>query len=190
MSKRAKWSLVALAVIAGLVTGGWFIKRSRQGDPKLWGSAKVVPGEGIGPVKLGMTESELIALLGQPKISQGTARTWKSPPLTAVVGKEPDPKVMVILAGVMGEPDSDLVRDFAFKTPEGIGMLSTEPQLLAAFGDPEHRVEQPHHAKPGVKIQTLSWYKRGIQLSLTDGKVTWIHLRKFKSPESQPAPPK
>src|SRR5687767_6738254 len=118
MTKRARWVLVALALIAGLVAGGLFIKKTHQPDPTLWSNATILPGEGIGPVKLGMTESQLIALLGKPKAAQGTSRVWKTPPLTAFVGKEPDPKVMVILAGAMGEPDSDLVRDFPFKTPE------------------------------------------------------------------------
>jgi hypothetical protein len=59
----------------------------------------------------------------------------------------------------------------------GIGIGSTEKEILPAYGAPDHVFTKPHS-------KLVQWYKRGIAIWLNEGKVVSFTVIKPKDPTS------
>jgi hypothetical protein len=137
------------------------------------------PGDGAGPVVLGMSEEELEHAMGKratPPWATIPPTEWDYPDkdMTVLFTKSEPRKAGVILIGrAFGVESVVPVGEFPWRTEEGLGMGSTADEIQRAFGPPEAD-EQPH-AQPHWRL--LSYTSRGIQFGLSDGKVVWIVLR-------------
>jgi hypothetical protein len=84
----------------------------------------IVPGQGWGPIRLGMTEQEVYAILGSPQRAAGS----------------PNSRTVWFQDVLMHFDSAAQLRSFAlyspaWKTPEGIHVGSPLWSLLAAYGD-------------------------------------------------------
>jgi hypothetical protein len=138
------------------------------------------PGDGAGPVVLGMSEEEMERAMGKPAQPpagiKGSRYEWAYPDKgMAVPFTKAEPrKAGVILAGhAFGVQPVVSEGEFPWRTEEGLGMGSTADEVQRAYGPPEAD-EQPH-AQPHWRL--LSYTSRGIQFGLSDGRVVWIVVR-------------
>lgn len=102
----------------------------------------VTPGVGLGPVKFGMTKAEVIKHLGQPEKEEGRGTSLGYPSQGFAIGVHPRLGVYMFAFFTRGTTrpfTRPRVNDFAGKTPEGIGMGSSEAQIVAAYGKPDTR---------------------------------------------------
>jgi hypothetical protein len=95
----------------------------------------IVPGQRIGPVRLGMGMDELAATLGQPDSIQKRSGAWLYWSLDLVVAF--DSSAAPAVAGVTnttwtGDPPRAL-----FKTAEGIGIGSSSFDVKRTYGSPD-----------------------------------------------------
>jgi hypothetical protein len=138
------------------------------------------PGDGAGPVVLGMSEEEVERAMGKraepPAWAKVPADQWIYPDkdMTVVFTRKEPRKAALILAGRAGGVESAVpVGEFPWRTEEGLGMGSTADDVQRAYGPPEAD-EQPH-AQPHWRL--MSYTSRGVQFGLSDGKVVWIVVR-------------
>ncbi|MBN2312250.1 MAG: hypothetical protein JXR94_24945 [Candidatus Hydrogenedentes bacterium] len=106
----------------------------------------VVPGAGIGPVRLGMTSEEVRQALGRPDkvrmAEDGLPRImWytESFGVTVLFGTNDDERNRVVsVSGSLGQYVARRYRDFTGTTPEGIGLGATAEEIIAAYGDTDN----------------------------------------------------
>jgi outer membrane lipoprotein-sorting protein len=122
-----------------------FIVRSEGSDKPLQPAKRenlqsptVIPGEGIGPVKFGMSKKEVIEKLGEPdKIDQrGLALDYLSRGYSIMV--HPKRGVMMITCYTQATFVVK-VKDFAGKTKEGIAMGASAADIVKAYGEPDDK---------------------------------------------------
>ncbi len=130
----------------------------------------IVPGQGVGDVRFGISHAELETILGKPERIMGGANEYLSRGMAVVVDKD---FVNVILFGDMNDPDSPLVKACKYKTDKGIGMGSTLNDLQAAYGTPSSAID------PAEKVRMVSYEHLGGVFTLQDEKV--IHMQ-FRQP--------
>ena len=111
----------------------------------------VVPGVGIGPVRLGMTSEEVRQVLGRPDKVRMTedglpSVMWytKSLGVTVLFGSDEDERNRVVaVSGSLGQYVAKRFRDFTGTTPEGIGLGATAQEIIAAYGETDnHTISQ------------------------------------------------
>jgi RNA polymerase sigma factor (sigma-70 family) len=128
-------------------------------------SILITPGVSVGKVKVGMTEDDVIAALGQPERKQGEVLIYdKRFGFSVVCSRQ-----KIVGAVFCGGPV-----DFKGRTKEGIGIDSSRADLVKAFG-------QPTSAEPWAGGQEQWEYKQfGLTFTLQNGKVFHIivNLRK------------
>ncbi|MBW8035842.1 MAG: hypothetical protein FVQ79_09480 [Planctomycetes bacterium] len=126
------------------------------------------PGIGVGKIKFGMTVKQMKDILGKPDVD-ATGISF----LYSDLGIEIVAKDMVTVSAIScGNPfnkDLPLIRAMEeackFKTVEGIGIGSTEDQVLKAFGQPTKRSND-----------RLRYKGKRMSIHLANGKVIgmWI----------------
>jgi len=125
----------------------------------------ITPGVGVGKVKAGMNEDEVVAALGQPEMMQGSSMIYdKRFGFSVVCNRQKIVGAVFCGGGV----------DFKGHTKEGIGIDSSRDDLIKAFG-------QPTSAQPLAADQEQLEYKPlGLTFTLQKGKVFHIivNLRK------------
>ena len=139
----------------------------------------ILAGEGVGPARICMTTDEVIATMGKPdKILNDIAYQYFSGGLEVVTGE----KGVWQIGCMQGQQGISPFLTFAGKTPEGIGIGSTEAEIVSALGEPEKRSEQGD-------IIALKYYTKGIGFDLqpettnpadSTPKVTLIRITKPK----------
>lgn len=111
----------------------------------------VVPGVGIGPVRLGMTSEEVRQVLGRPdKVRMADdglpSVMWytQSLGITVLLGSNEDERNRVVsVSGSLGQYVAKRYRDFTGTTPEGIGLGATAEHIIEAYGKTDnHTVSQ------------------------------------------------
>ena len=148
-------ALVLTAVANGQVptarTSSWVIK----------------PGEGIGPIRLGMSREEVKATVGEAKT---TRLAWDYPSDAFSVAFSKQGFVISVFTGI-GSPslDSDSVPEYAYRfkgrTSGGIGIGSTLEEVLASLGSPSSDRKDDSGAE-------YLWYREShLNISLWHGHV-------------------
>jgi beta-lactamase regulating signal transducer with metallopeptidase domain len=130
----------------------------------------VTPLVGIGEVRFGMSEEEVINILGEPDKRQPRSLIYRPLGFSVTV----HPTVGTITFGCFTKKaipwwDAFYTKDFRGRTKEGIGMGSSEKQITKAFGKPDERDEQGRQVV--LTYQTLGlWFvllsDRVIQFSM------------------------
>ena len=97
--------------------------------------ASIQPGIGVGKVKFGMSVTELEDSLGLPDIDVTGLYVYADLGIELVMQ---DGKVFSISC-VRHSPDHPDVKSCEYKTAEGIGIGSTESDILTAYNEPTER---------------------------------------------------
>ena len=126
-------------------------------------------GQGYGAVNFGMTPEQLTAALGEPKFKNphGITEGWRYPTLGIEVLLTKGKVRGVACGGLAGHNDA-MVQAFTGKTPEGIGMGSSEDDVVKAYGQPESSRDLP------ATSRQLTYRKPYATFTLIAGKVTGI----------------
>lgn len=127
-------------------------------------------GIGVGKVKFGMTVEEMKDILGKPDVEvTGISYLYSSLGIE-IVAKDK----ATISAIVCGNPENKtdpavkaLEQTCKFKTAEGIGIGSTEAQIIEAYGEPTSR-----------RDHRLLYKDKHMFFSLDNGKLIGIWLLK------------
>jgi hypothetical protein len=148
---------VSAALFIGLAAG--CSKQNAAPSPKPAVPTLIEPGVGIGGVRGGMTAQEVIAELGEPAKTNGNRLVYSQWGLWVGLGKD-DGSVVNLQC-----------RDsFAGHTKEGIGIGSSQEEIIQAYGKPHNQ------NSPKAGRVTLFYGKLRTRFFLKDGKVDAIML--------------
>ena len=95
----------------------------------------VVPGQSVGPLRLGMSEEEVRAAVGEPE--RTSFGPWEY--LSGGFALCFNPARHTVNAILGGGAEGGLAKAFVARTAEGIGMGSTRAEIASALGEPELR---------------------------------------------------
>jgi outer membrane lipoprotein-sorting protein len=129
---------------------------------------EVKPGVGIGPIKFGASKDEVLKHFGKPDVEEGrgTSLNYNS----RGYGFAVSPKLGVIMIYCYTQATfATKVRDFQGKTTEGIGMGSSQEQVVKAYGKPD-KVESM-----GVGAK-LKYDRLNMEVTLLNDKVIQLWL--------------
>jgi hypothetical protein len=133
----------------------------------------VIPKEGLGPVKFGMSKQEVIDRLGQPdKIDQrGTSLDYSSRGFAVIVSPTHGARMLMFYTQ---KTIIVKINDFAGKTKEGIGMGASAAEIIKAYGKPE--------AKETEEITTRLTYRKslGMEFTLFNDKLVMFSMSAVK----------
>lgn len=135
-------------------------------------SLVIIPGQGVGELRFGMSQIEMEKILGKPERTMGNANEYLIKGM-AVLGSKYS-AVGAILFGDMNNPESPLVKACKFKTDKGIGMGSTLDDLHEAYKDPSS-------VKPMGKGKMVSYKQLGATFTLQNDKVIHMQFRHLKN---------
>ena len=132
----------------------------------------VMPGSGIGPVRLRMTKPEVLAVLGEPdRIPDGSEDSWWSydrDGLAVVFALDiPEPFVVNLQGGSVAHPSER--EKFRARTSDGVGVGSSRDEVIAEFGNPDHHEFED-------RDRHLVFGKAGISFTLEDDRVVQIRV--------------
>jgi len=132
---------------------------------------EVVLLQGLGPVAFGMSENEVIALLGQPERTEGGIALFYLESRGVSLLLRPGRGVEEISCWSKEYPGSppELIT-FTGKTKEGIGMGAGREQIVAAYGEPDRTDSKG-------PFETLYYGKLGSQFWLAQNKLVNIKMR-------------
>jgi len=133
----------------------------------------VTAGEGIGPVKFGMSAKEVIEKLGEPdqKDKRGMALDYLSRGYSIHVS--PQRGVFMILCNTQAT-FAIKVKDFAGKTKEGIAMGAASGDILKAYGPPDEKSVEDGTVR-------LSYRKKlGLEFTLFNDRLVAYSLSMVK----------
>ena len=132
----------------------------------------IEPLVGIGPVRFGMSKSEIVKHFGEPDkvLAEGTKLHYvPSRGLSFTVDTELG--LQEISCWSEGMLPSG-VTTFAGRTKEGIGIGATQEEIVAAYGQPDRRSTDSKEV-----IQNLHYDKLQAKFSLQEGKLISMVLR-------------
>jgi hypothetical protein len=143
-----------------------------HGDPIRDDSAQqsgILPGLGIGDLRLGMTGAEVHSLMGSAEQQYGRSDLrWPSRGLGVTLTSGAIPRVARISGGDINPKHN--ARNLSEKTCEGLGLGSTESDIISVYGQPERTSD----AEPGFRF--LTYLKLGIDFKTLDGIVTYFTI--------------
>ena len=142
------WTLLAPAAPAGAAAAG-----AARGE--------IVPGRGVGEIKVGMVVGDLLRLWGSPE------RTERDPDGVTLYDYGEQRGVGVFVAG--DRVSQILVVTPVWTTPNGIKVGATRPEVVAFYGRPDEQLQ-------GQSLDEFRyWYRRrGIVFIFKDRAVTGI----------------
>jgi len=175
MKRRRVLLQVLLAILLVLPLSGCGEKEQEQesDDPNA-GAASVEasepnqamlirPGSGVGKVDLGMSVDEVRQILGKPDLDvTGVSIVYADQGFEVI---HPNDKVHSINC-VHHIDLAPNVKTCPYRTPEGIGIGSTEADVIAAYGEPD------------IRESVGTAYEIGLRFEFTDGKVSLIGVLK------------
>lgn len=124
----------------------------------------IKPNVGIGEVKFGMSLEEVKRILGEPEHTVPAGLLYPRLGLTIT---QRDGAVLAIVCGGMSNKDAALVKACKSRTEKGIGIGSTEAEIIAAYGEPT--------TKRGPR---LMYRQLNARFVLADGKVIGMWFAK------------
>lgn len=130
----------------------------------------VVPGVGVGTVKFGMSQSEVIAEIGDPHRITGSAYEYQN--LGYAVMFDRENKVNAFVCGAWCPPSDILLDVFKGVTQEGIHLRSSMEEVTTAYGQPLTRKD--------LDKDFVVFHYKLIWLAFRDGKLVHMTLRKPK----------
>jgi RNA polymerase sigma factor (sigma-70 family) len=134
-------------------------------------SVLIVPRLGVGKVRSGMNDRQVIAELGEPDRKTGTGRILHYTRLGMTVVFNPNTgTVQAVFAGDDNGAGGPMTRFFRGRTREGIGMGSSREDILRAFGPPSE-VQQTQAGREWLRYPSL-----GLNLALQGGKMTSLNM--------------
>ena len=130
------------------------------------------PGISVGKIKFGMTVKQMKGLLGKPDVAAtGISYMYKSLGIEIVAKDKVN--ISAVFCGNASNNNDPMFKAMEeackFKTAEGIGIGSTEVQIIKAFGQPTAR-----------RDIRLIYRDERIFFSLSEGKVIGIWVGKWK----------
>jgi len=129
-------------------------------------SLLIEPGRSVGQIKQGMTIEEVAATVGAPDRRSGSNLEYLR--FGFAVMASHDGVVSGVLGGAACDKASPLVKMFAGRTKEGIGMESSRSQIISAYGPPT--VSE----RLGKGEELLVFKDLGLAFILGDSKVHHI----------------
>ena len=121
------------------------------------------PGVGVGDIRLGMAVDKMKEILGEPDYITSINLVYSSLGINVIArdGKN----IESIMCGDAVSKNSPFVKACKYRTKEGIGMRTSEEEIISVYG------------KPTIRRKGMLHYKdRGILFILVDKKVIcmWI----------------
>ena len=124
-----------------------------------------------------MTTQQVLAALGEPKRQTATALDYPALGLAVIPG--PDGVLQAVMCGDVMGISGPYAKAFAGRTKEGIGMKSTQQEVVKAYGEPSQS------QKSWGGIEALTYDSLGITFTLEGGKVCHMIVRFGPAPESE-----
>jgi len=129
-----------------------------QGEP----SMLIKPGESVGDIRFGMTLEDVHNILGTPDFAVPGSMVYTR---LGVAFRSKENIVNTIICGHSTDRTSPLIAACKFRTDRGVGMGSTEVEIVAAYG------------QPTMTSQSKLIYKElSMVFTLADGKVIAIEV--------------
>lgn len=143
------------------------VARQPQSEP---GDMLIEPGIGVGRVKFGMTVEQMKDVLGEPDVdATGISLMYQSLGIEIIAKDQ-----QTIVAIVCGNPNNvptpvvkALQKACKFKTAEGVGIGSTDYEVIDLLGEPTSRTEK-----------RLLYKDKKMFIGLAGGEVIGILLQK------------
>lgn len=145
----------------------------------------IVPFVRVERITPDMTVDDVIAVVGKPDRRNAPSNLEYLRYGYSVTAHRKNGQVFLIQCGDPCVKDSPLIKMFAGRTKEGIGMESTRSEIIAAFG-------QPTVAEPwGDDEERLDYKDKGLDFVLADGKVHFmaVDFRKQRTATDAEKPP-
>ncbi|HLJ59287.1 MAG TPA: AMIN domain-containing protein [bacterium] len=140
----------------------------------------VLPGEGIGPVRLGMRIQDVLAAVGPAKSTQalpdGTRYEWFAPPANSGIGVRATPSGVVYRVWVLN--------DDQYAIADRVRIGTTETDARAVLGTPSEVLVD---ASSGTK--TLTYPSLGLWLTIQMDQRYTFYGRIFEFGVTKPASP-
>ncbi len=135
----------------------------------------IEPRVGLGSIKIGMPMDAVVDEFGPPRVKIGPTLGYPDLGFTVLPG-EPN----IVGAIMMGDSSGgSLVDAFKGKTQNGIGMGSTEQEILSIFGSPDPltgpKAIAREEARQGLK--TLRYQRLRLTLVLRERSLAHITLK-------------
>ena len=129
------------------------------------------PGISVGKIEFGMTVQQMKDILGKPDVA-GTGISYMYTSLGIEIVAKDKVTISAVLCGNASNRKEPMFKAMEeackFKTAEGIGIGSTEVQIIKAFGQPTRR-----------RDDKLLYKDKRISFSLAEGKVIGIWVGKL-----------
>jgi len=143
-------------------------------EPVSKGPAKtfvVEPLVGIDKVRFGMTVEQMKEILGEPQSSRGILQEYRDFGFAIMALR--NNTVTMIACGDRRRPDSPLVKKCSVRTSKGIGMGSSEEDVISAYGQPSSTQQLPGQGNAVM----FRYDQLSSEFLLMDGKVTYMMFR-------------
>ena len=131
----------------------------------------VEPLVGIDKVRFGMTVEQMKEILGEPQRSKGVLQEYRDFGFAIMTLK--NNTVTMIACGDRRRPDSPLVKKCSVRTSKGIGMGSSEEDVISAYGQPSSTQQLPGQGNAVM----FRYDQLSSEFLLMDGKVVYMMFR-------------
>jgi hypothetical protein len=128
----------------------------------------IVPGKGVGPITFGMKQDQIIAKWGKPDEMGLNGRSLNYWSKGILIGMSPSRGVIMIQC-VSQLSSGRRAEDCQAKTAQGVGIGTTEQELLKQYGKPTRRSERG-------ETSALHYQDLSAEFLLFQGKITQIIL--------------
>lgn len=139
--------------------------------PPLDPAMQLRAGVGVGPLRFGMQDAEIIDAVGLPARRIEHAFDFGDRGLTLLV--DVNHGLNAVFIGGWLEPDAPYLQRFGGRTPSGVGMLSTAGDLRRAWGDPWLT---RHIERQGLVFDILWFDALSGWAALRGGRVVYLSM--------------
>jgi hypothetical protein len=140
------------------------------------GTVRILPGEGVGNVALGMRKARVKRRLGEPEgmdVFQGKQAYWNYPSLGLSVRFEGRRVASVFCySGLRGGYETRSYQPFPGATPEGVTVKDGRAEVLMAYGQPDTFEEDKDAPIPAYWLI----YGEGLGFCLTTAQDRIVYL--------------
>jgi len=138
------------------------------GLPEASADLMIQPEVGLGKLRFGMTMNEAKDILGEPASTVGNAYQY-----AAGFGVAPgrDGSVAVLMFGGLPDSTNPMVGACKHRTTKGIGMGSTEEEVVRAYGPPS---QQAWENLGNKQLTTMKYADLSAEFTLCNGRV--VHM--------------
>lgn len=128
--------------------------------------ASILPGIGVGKVRFGMSFTELKDVLGKPDFDvKGFAHAYSDLGIQVLIRDD----IVISVICRQHFPNAPEFKSCEYQTAEGIGIGSTESDILAAYNEPSRR-----------RNGRLTYRELGLVFELVNDQVQMISTEKLR----------